>query len=480
MGNDKNNIIDQLFSQHLSEAELPVRDSVWEGIAAQMENKQLRRKIFYARISAAASLLLLLGFGAWFFWQGPPSAAQFASSNAISVPQDLDSGAQSLQALASEVSPADPSLRFDALLRGQLGQFPRKGLASVTADGDKADPRPSLSALSIDQFGSPSRFADSKNNTSYMPSKALQTSGPLLGDDNASAVAVVQAGDVVADSAIGNVISFAEGVQKPDLDNQSPEFQRLESMMARKSAGRDQMELSPLVDEMFGNATAQHNEAESPAFDRFSVGAAFSPDMAFAATSPVQALAPNSRGFKLLDPADAEQSPSEFIQAFSTGVNFGYRLSERLGLQSGLFYSSRSSNTTSELDAFGKTNSFNSSFTVSFLEVPLLVQYDVVSRDNFAYYVSSGVSGNLLWDYDNTLSNPNGRVAARVVSADEDRLQPSQGNLLLRTGIRYKLLDHLTINIEPGVRYGILTNRYAFSDGSPASLSLSTGAAYTF
>lgn len=475
MGNEKIHLIDQLFNQHLSEAEAPVRDNVWEGISAQMENGRLRKKILFARITAAASLLLLLGIGTWMLWgNGPQQQQQFAAGNIISLPQ-----AGPEDGIASTPLPANnvPALQFSANSNRLLGSFPRAGFNLQPSTSPKVAPAPdsrsNLSQFFIDQHGSPNRIGK----TLPVAKSVSQNSSKI---EEKAVFAAVDA-DVVempVEEENGDVVK--ENGTADQLLDKTPELQNLESIMAQKRNQKDKMELSPLVDEMFGANDAQEDSPESPSFNRFSVGGSFSPDYTFATTAPIQEANPNSRSFKLQDPADADQTNSEFVTAFSTGLNVGYRVSERLGLQSGVVYMNRTSNTTSELDAFGKTDSYNSSFSVSFVEVPLLVQYDLVSRDNFSYYVSSGMSANLLWDYDNTLTNPEGRVAARVLSSEERKFQPTQANLLLRTGVRYNILDNLSLNIEPGLRYGILSNKYAFANGNPLALSLSTGAAFNF
>jgi hypothetical protein len=51
---------------------------------------------------------------------------------------------------------------------------------------------------------------------------------------------------------------------------------------------------------------------------------------------------------------------------------------------------------------------------------------------------------------------------------------------LLSTGLRYRILDRLNLQVEPGMRYGVVTNEYAFSQSRPISLNLLTGLNYHF
>ena len=70
MRDPKQHPIDHLFAENLREARVKAPDKVWNGISNALETNRLRRKVFYARMTAAASLALLLGFGAWYYFIG--------------------------------------------------------------------------------------------------------------------------------------------------------------------------------------------------------------------------------------------------------------------------------------------------------------------------------------------------------------------------------------------------------------------------
>jgi hypothetical protein len=46
--------------------------------------------------------------------------------------------------------------------------------------------------------------------------------------------------------------------------------------------------------------------------------------------------------------------------------------------------------------------------------------------------------------------------------------------------LRYRIHNNLSLQLEPGLRYGLLTNEYAFSQTKPLSMSLTTGLNYRF
>jgi len=217
--------------------------------------------------------------------------------------------------------------------------------------------------------------------------------------------------------------------------------------------------------------------------NRWALGGNFSPDYTFSSQVPVQnyqtlAAGNGSRTFR--DPAAAEQTSTEMVTAYTTGLNVGYEISDGVGVQSGVLYQNRASSTAGTVSSFGKIEPYNADFNLSMIELPVMVKLDVVEKEKFSYYVSSGVSANLLWGYDNTLSNENGQVTARLSSPEERKLEPAQGNVLVRTGVRYNLANRLSLNLEPGLRYGFASSRLAFAGDNPVQISLNTGMNFHF
>lgn len=61
-------IVDRAFEEGLQGAEMPVLAKVWAGINSELEKDQnSRRKVFFYRSIAAASILLLFGLSTWMF-----------------------------------------------------------------------------------------------------------------------------------------------------------------------------------------------------------------------------------------------------------------------------------------------------------------------------------------------------------------------------------------------------------------------------
>lgn len=443
MGNNKDHIIDELFSQHLDQAEAPVRESVWEGIAAEMENDRLRKKVVWARFTAAASVLLLLGLGTWFLWGGDTfnaTPARFTTENIISLPLEKDDPAASTRsglAFSNVQSPAG----------GMLSQLPLR-----TSNSD--NPLKRIQNMFIDQFGTESlREIQAARNNAASP--ALRKFEDFQGLTSRS---------VLFPAQLDLNPALLERIEMPEPTETQPTYN---------------------AEDFSFDFGKEEDEQSNGLNKRWALGGTFSPDYIFSGQVPVQNDQTLSNASiasrEILDPAAAEQASTEMISAYSTGFNIAYDISPRVGVQTGVLYQNRSSSSSNQsVNALGKTQTVSSEFSLDMVEVPVLVKLDVVEKDNFSCYVKSGVSANLLWGYDNTLSNQEGAVTARLSSPEDRVLSPAQGNVLLQTGIRYNFLDKLSMNFEPGLRYGILHNRFAFSGDHPMQISLSTGMSYHF
>ena len=483
MANDEKHIIDRLFSDGLSEAESPVGKDLWKGIAGQMETQRLRKQVFVARITAAASLLLLLGLSTWFFVSRSFTnevSSNFTVGEVISLPFEVeDPGTRQLFAAEtpSEDASTTPTVLDNPSELPPLAENRKAGL--------------DLSNFFVDQYGRTALSNRVSNNgargnglSNAAPSEEMTLAVNTDIDPVVPAEDAIQDEQmtVLADNSLQEDNAVAGDLEKVEL----PIYQgyplagsvaSLVSLEEIDNMLEDNSHSEALVASAFDFGKKEEKGSDS----RWSFGGAFAPDYSFSTASPLQNQLNNaSRSVELQDPAEADKTASSLVTAFTTGVNLAYQVSERVGLQSGVFYSNRRSTTSSDLSSFGQPLLLNSNFSLNQLEIPMLVQYSLIKNDHLDYYVSSGVSANLLWNYNNSITNGQGQVAARVVSDEENTLQPSQGNFLLRTGIRYRLFKKVSLNLEPGMRYGILTNKYSFANGKPVSLSLNSGVNYHF
>lgn len=489
MANDEKNIIDRLFADGLGEAEMPVSNDLWKGIAAEMETDRLRKKVFVARMTAAASLVLLLGLSTWFFVSSSfqrSETQRFTTGEVISLPYQDSAGLDGN--FAGNQSGAFDETREGSNLDQRFASAQNTNGTDSRLPSYSNTPRAGLdlSAFFIDQYGGSGtdrfkRFRDlgnARGNTQLNGNSSTEnaTIDQDFNSNNDGSIMPVQNNNgtgnaLIAQADPNNASSEDPLISKTNLnDIGTPLNEKIgtnpdqEVIALNTTPSQNDEQVTP-IDENPVNYTLQekvlvetvnplaslvshddlnevlrnNNRSEAivaSTFDfdekksndpksRWAFGGAFAPDYSFSTASPVQdQINPASRTLEIQEPTEAAKTPSSLVTAFTTGINLSYKVSERLGVQSGLFYSNRKSTTTSDVSSFGKNLLLNSDFSLNQLEIPMLLQYSIVKRDHLDYYVSSGISANLLWNYNNSISNAEGQVAARVVSSEENTLQP--------------------------------------------------------
>lgn len=165
-------------------------------------------------------------------------------------------------------------------------------------------------------------------------------------------------------------------------------------------------------------------------------------------------------------------------QPVRAGVSFTYRLTDRLGIGSGLSYTHLSSDLKSGTD----THYFSGEQTLHYIGVPLTASYSIVRWwKRFHVYASGGilvekcVSGKVNWGY--VLDN--NTMEAESKGIDE---KPWQFSVNASAGVQFDFTNSVGIYAEPGVSY-------YFNDGSeidniykekPFNLNLNVGVRFTF
>lgn len=437
-------IVDRAFEQGLQDAKMPVSSRVWDGISNELEKDKLRKMVFWYRSVAAASVLLLIGLGTWVLtWQAANNkgTADMGLGKSlkgwqISYPERAcgpeENGHRHLQS-ADRKAQAQKSAPRNAWLLG-TPIMPFNGQPSQTTAAKKDYPSLEEALRKVPQAMADLRKAISKQPSSLMPDLADRGRRPSQGFE------------------MPEVGEFAEL-----LPPRSPEKRREREFTYAMEDGKS--EAKP----------AKHWE----------LGAGFAPDMTFASTTPLQQGARSSQ-IIANDPTEANTNRLSPVMAYSTAVRASFELNDRWSLRSGLSYINRQSSTSAVVNTFGKVDAYQSTLNLSSMEIPLAVRFNVIANKHFDYYVTSGVSGTFLLHYDNTQVTSAGKIAARRSSDINDALKPSQGSLLLSTGLKYRIFDRLNLQVEPGIRYGLLTNEYAFSQSRPVSMNLLTGLNYHF
>lgn len=163
-------------------------------------------------------------------------------------------------------------------------------------------------------------------------------------------------------------------------------------------------------------------------------------------------------------------------QPIRAGVSFTYKLTDRLGLGTGLSYT----NLTSDIRSGSESHYFSGEQVLHYIGIPVNVSYDIFRWKRLQLYASAGVlaekcvSGKVTTDYvldNNTAQTENENLEKK----------PFQFSLNATAGIQFNITDMIGVYAEPGVSY-------YFNDGTdiktiykdkPLNLNLNFGLRFT-
>ncbi|MBK9453795.1 MAG: PorT family protein [Bacteroidetes bacterium] len=433
-------IVDRAFEEGLQGAEMPVSAKVWAGINSELEKDQLRRKVFFYRSIAAASILLLFGLSTWMFvFQGTQDRV-WMSARKLKSQVQMPTFAE-LECIESN----SPVLMTD-------------GLTKPTRVRSKLNSNLNFAASSNE------KVTTTDGNTIAIPDlKKVLEQIPKNTD-------MIRFAIMSRKPALSDPLSLRDhrSVQDVSAGAFSESNGGLSNLLSDKKKDKEY------------SFTAFESEDDEKPVGRWEVGAGFAPDMAFASTTPLGQGSRSTRGLAD-DPAQAQTNRLSPVVAYAGVLRASYEFDERFSLRAGLSCINRQSTTFASVNTFGKdATAYQSNLDLYSLEVPVSLKYNVIHAKNYDYYVTTGVSGSFFLHYDNYLQTADGSIAGRRSSGTDDILKPSQASLLLSTGLRYRLHDRLSMQLEPGLRYGVMRNEYAFSQRRPVSTSLLSGLSYHF
>lgn len=445
MRDPKKHPIDDLFARKLKDAEVNVPPAAWEGIAHVMEADRLRKKVFFARLTAAASLLLLMGFGLWYFLMERPTMGSTLDGPTQWVQLPAPTEGPQLAPAAEELCPPSTLLRAFAgdVRQGDVafGARPKTTFASKML-------KPLLQPLKgrlIPQFV----YSDAHNLYLRREALPMPTMAPEFYDPSTSVL--------------------FQGPEELGLEINKSFVQAYPNAVKRNTD-------NPLAEQ--GEDWKQREVRKRP----FSIGGAAAPDFNFDSQTPL-AMARVDGASKNALADHATQAPKDKYTptaSITSGLRFGYDVSERIAVQSGVLYTRRNTEEDHQIESYGKTASVASKLSASFVEVPATIKYKVVSKDKWNYFVSSGMSATLFMNYNNSLENAQGTTVARQVSDGKEALTHAQTSVLLSTGVQVKLGKRMSATLEPGMRYGVDVSPYAFSRQHPFSFNAFSGLNYHF
>ncbi len=135
-------------------------------------------------------------------------------------------------------------------------------------------------------------------------------------------------------------------------------------------------------------------------------------------------------------------------QPLRAGISLTYKLTDRLGLGTGLSYT----NLTSDLKSGSADHYFTGEQKLHYLGIPLNLTYDIVSWKRLQLYVSAGglvekcISGRVTTDY--VLNHK----SSESVTEDIDE-KPFQFSVNTSAGIQLNVTQSIGLYAEPGISY---------------------------
>lgn len=450
MKRNSENGIDRMFRQGLENAPVQAPARAWRNIAAEVGGSPKRRKGGWFFISIAAAAMLFAAVGVWQGW--------------------FVSGTQ------------NEGMNFSKTEQENLIQSENKENVPLLTDGGKENKK----ATSENEEGN----AD----VTTHPKQAPVMNSP---SNNRRANPLVPVKDFEQMHAPDQPKITPEG----DFTHQEPLPNQNETPLKERKAPKSYQEMLrmevPGSNNQKGNFANNHQnnslETPLPKFeepgnsqeDRWLIAGNFGPDFnvsnQFGARG--DAFMYNEDQNSLSGTPD-HAVKSESSTAYSTGVRVGYALNQRIQLQSGANYASRSGeisqgldpNVFSGLTPLSESATQETNYSIRMIEIPVLMRYDLISGEKIRYFVSSGMSTQWLLSYKETVTGP----MAEQNDFTGSRSAPEQVNVLVGTGLEILPIEQVGIQIEPLMRYGALYRSYTDGAGRPLSLSLNTGLNFRF
>ena len=429
--------VDDIFARGLKNAAHKAPDGVWQGIADAMETDALHKKVLWARLTAAASLTLLIGFGAWYIFIGRPQAP----------------GVNMAQRIAAHHHDNTPAVNQRAIsVEADCAEEVSKGILPIQ------------------------RFADHQVKSPGIHNRLAKR---LLGTMRHRRIDHIHSVNDFRPSLVRQEIGYPVMAFEPEqqgsiLQLPQPTPLKVNELLAERYPSKSS-HYKP------DNALAEESEEDKVRRARaFTLGGTASPDFSFASQTPVSlAKVANSSKNALPENAVTAARRTTPSTALTTGVRMGYALSERFGLQTGVLYTRRSTDRDHAITQTGTAEAVETHFDLNSVEIPATLRYNIVDRPKFDYYVNSGFSATLFMNYKQSLITSSG-VSKQVLSDESSAGTPAQASVLASTGVQVQLSKHISMNVEPGLRYGLLVNEYSFTQRHPLSFNAFSGINYHF
>jgi hypothetical protein len=404
-------VIDNLFKNGFENARVAPTQQVWERIEAALAEKRRRRKLLWFRWSAAASVVLVTG-----------------------------------------------SL---ALILGRDGTMSSTPNATLAIAGHRSLAQPVRMRIST---GAPQNGGEQQATPFVLPS---EVQSPSLSPAVISPPQMVVAEPFLLLASME--APFSPSFQPPVI----PLVEEEQMLFAEAEQPRKQRKEKHYE---FSSEEPLRASREN----RWTLGGTYSPDLSLtSAALPGSTIARSSS--KAAAVTDAAPVQNNHLASFTSGVRFAYGVSKHVDLQSGFLYNNRRG-VSDQAGVFSTADNVRQAAVVETnhlyqaFEVPLAMKVSLKPESKVNPYITTGLSGNFFYKYRAAAQTESDLVNYKQVNnVVPNRLIPSQLNLTLGTGLQYQIGNQVSMNLEPGLRYGVVTTEYSFTRIRPLTAGINAG-----
>ena len=477
MDNDKKHI-DKLFKDYLAGHQAQTPDHAWERLNSALTPPVKKRPIFLYVKLAAASLLLLIAFGAGYFLSehGRTDSSEVLSEATQTNTEIETIGSDDIDDTNFEEpkQPADEqkkirieSAEISPMRNPQANDATQSSVVQTKTEGRLRGLRIyRLNRLDTDGI---------KNTGDFYASDIAGTSGR----------------------------EYFKGPIVPAVMIKDADQLAMESMTA------DELHTLLIGDDPLGLSDSPNN-GQTLAQSNWSVGGQVSPVYSFRTLSGDAIYTPDEEV-----PKDHLDNAESGIVTIAGGINLNYNINNRLSLSSGLYLSrvGQENNDVVAYDAPGGENLYklatsggtvvinptsfatvmiqqidsskdsipgdytiNGTFVqnLDYLEVPLMMKYKVFDK-KFSVNLMGGLSPGILVNNRSYFSQDGNKVETGTI----ENIKPMIYNSVVGLGLQYLVSKKLSIGVEPVFKYSLTpVNSGSSLDYHPYSFSFFTGITY--
>lgn len=421
-GRDK---IDDFFSEELGNWEEDAPIDAWSNISNEL-NEQKRRKIFIIWFSAAASVLILMSFGAGFLFSNYVRTVQYAENENVN---QKTSTTENNNQKSIENTPVNTNTNSIELSNEQY-QEQSQQINSTTKNSVRQVVRPNNKQNTKETNKNPEEESKTVESNEFRSVELDET--PTTTDNLYAESATIKLETTDIDVKV-------ESTEKNNAAIDSVMDSEQQKVMS---------DTAIIYPELLLQQDNLYAHAEEPQFSKLEIGGQVAPSYSpfNHLNSPYNELAGDKSSL-----ADAqgygETYTSGYIQeentklTLSTGFGVRFMLKKRTGLQTGIYY-------TQVTDSY------------EHVEVPLFFTYKVLDT-RLDLDVIAGLSSGYMVSYVNKYYSP---------------LNFSEVTGL---GISFALTKKLSLGVQPSVRLNIPVSNSYFNSRSPVSFVMFSGLTYS-